>query len=61
MVIIHGLQASYIKVYAFEGDDLGLYYLRKNFDKFKNVQIINKYVNEDYNLNYICDKLNIFT
>lgn len=49
----------YKKVYAFEGDDLELYYLRKNFDKFENVQIINKYVDENYNLNYISDKLNI--
>ena len=49
----------YKTVYAFEGDELALFYLRKNCDKFKNVQIINKYINIKFNLNDICKRLNI--
>jgi hypothetical protein len=48
------------KVYCFEGNDLELFFLRKNLKNFSNVKIINKYVSRDNNLNKICRKLKFY-
>jgi hypothetical protein len=48
------------KVYCFEGDDLELFFLRKNLKNFSNVKIINKYISRDNNLNKVCGKLKFY-
>jgi hypothetical protein len=48
------------KVYCFEGDDLELFFLRKNLKDYNNVEIINKYISKDYNLNKICNKFKFY-
>ena len=48
------------EVYCFEGDDLELFFLRKNLKNHNNVKIINKYISKDYNLNKICRDFNFY-
>jgi hypothetical protein len=48
------------QVYCFEGDDLELFFLRKNLKNYSNVKIINKYISKDYNLNKICNNFKFY-
>lgn len=47
----------YKKVYAFEGDPLEIFFLKKNMKNFNNITIIDKYIDDAYNLNKICNDL----
>jgi hypothetical protein len=49
----------YNKVYCFEGDDLGLFFLKKNVKNLNNVMVFNRYINDGFNLNDICINLNL--
>jgi hypothetical protein len=48
------------KVYCFEGNDLELFFLRKNLKNYSNVKIVNKYISKDFNLNKICNKFKFY-
>jgi hypothetical protein len=48
------------EVYCFEGDDLELFFLRKNLKNYSNVKIVNKYISKDFNLNKICNKFKFY-
>jgi hypothetical protein len=48
------------EVYCFEGDDLELFFLKKNLKNYSNVKIINKFISKDYNLNKICNNFKFY-
>ena len=48
------------KVYCFEGDDLEIFFLRKNLKEYKNIEIINRYISKNYNLNKICNNFKFY-
>lgn len=49
----------YKKVYAFEGDPLEIFFLKKNMKNFNNIKIIDRYIDDNYNLDKICNDLKI--
>ena len=49
----------YDRVYCFEGDDLELFFLKRNFHKIRNIKIIENFVNNKFTLDNFC-KLNNF-
>lgn len=50
----------YKKVFCFEGDSLELFFLKKNLKKNLNVEIINKFINNEFTLNNICADLKLY-
>ena len=48
------------EVFCFEGDNLALFFLRKNLAKLNNIKIINKYVKESFSLNMFCKSNNLY-
>ena len=48
------------EVFCFEGDNLALFFLRKNLVKLTNTKIINKYVKESFSLNMFCKSNNLY-
>ena len=50
----------YKQIFCFEGDKLELFYLKKNMKYCKNVHIFNHYLDDNFTLDIICDKLKIY-
>ena len=49
----------YKEVYCFEGDQLELFFLKRNSKKFKNVKVIKKFVTREYNIDKIIDQIDV--
>ena len=49
----------YKEVYCFEGDQLELFFLKKNIKQFKNIKIIEKFLTKEFNIDKIIDQMDV--
>ena len=49
----------YKKVYCFEGDQLELFFLKRNMKQFKNVEIIERFLTAKFNIDKIIDQMDV--
>lgn len=50
----------YDRVYCFEGDDLELFFLKRNFSKISNIKIMENFVDSKFTLNNFCKLNNLY-